>query len=151
MKKVLILVAAAAVLFIGYKVLFSGGPEKVFTEFCDCWGANQLDKAWTFSVKEEVTADFKGKTLNEVGRFMIESIMGISTTVDSSSSGPGPKEKSYSGITLILFNPPGVTSALNATMFLKVRVEGTLRKTPEGWKVTAFKPAFLEMGELKRN
>jgi hypothetical protein len=36
-------------------------------------------------------------------------------------------------------------------MFLKVRVEGTLRKTPEGWKVTAFKPAFLEMGELKRN
>ena len=149
MKKVLLLAAAVAVLFLGYRLLFSGGPKKVFVDFCETWGANQLDKAWTLSVKEEVTADFKGKTLNEVSRYMIESVMGVHAAVESSSSGPGPNEKSYSGVTLVLFNPPGVTSAMSASMFLKVKVEGTVRKTPDGWKVVSFKPAFLEMGEMK--
>ena len=150
MKKLLILIVTAAVIFLGYKLFFAGGPKKVFMEFCDSWGANRLDKAWAFSVKEEVTADFKGKTVNEVTNFMMESIMGANTTVDSSSSGPGLKEKSYDGITLILFTPPGMTSAM-PTHFIKIRVEGTVRKTASGWKVVVFMPTFLEMGELKRN
>jgi hypothetical protein len=150
MKKLLILIAAVAVIFLGYKLFFAGGPKKAFTEFCDLWGTNQLDKAWTFSVKDEAAANFKGKSVNEVTHFMMEAIMGAHTTVSSSSSGPGLKEKSYDGTTLIFFTPPGMTSAF-PTHFAKIRVEGTVRKTPAGWKVVAFTPTFLELGELRKN
>jgi hypothetical protein len=51
----------------------------------------------------------------------------------------------------VLFDPPGTTpnpdrSALTATF----RHNATVRKTPSGWRVVTFDPAFLNVGPTRK-
>jgi hypothetical protein len=50
----------------------------------------------------------------------------------------------------IQFDPPGVTSAITGAMYTHIHHSATVRKTPDGWKVVAFEPKFIDMGELHR-
>jgi hypothetical protein len=151
MKKIVILIAAAIALYFLYSHFIAGGPQAVFKEFCGYWGANNLEKALTLAVPDSDPARLSRTTVNTVTRFMMEAIMGITVRLDTSSPGPGPGEKSYAGTVAVLYTPPGVTSAMRATNFAKIHVEGTVRKTPSGWKVSAFTPTLQEMGEMQKH
>jgi hypothetical protein len=50
---------------------------------------------------------------------------------------------------MVLWNPPGVESAMRPAMYAKMNQVVTLHKTGEGWKVTAFKNTFGSMDEFK--
>jgi hypothetical protein len=50
----------------------------------------------------------------------------------------------------IRFDPPGRTTGIGGAAWAKYRDEATVRKTAEGWRVTAFEPTFVDVGEMKR-
>jgi hypothetical protein len=49
---------------------------------------------------------------------------------------------------IVLFNPPGVESAIRPAMQARLNQEITLRKVSGAWKVTAFSNAFESMDSL---
>jgi len=57
------------------------------------------------------------------------------------------------GVTLhavqtVLFNPPGVESAVRPAMYATLHQTVTLRKTSDGWKITSFENQFDRMDSL---
>src|SRR5207237_10539306 len=48
----------------------------------------------------------------------------------------------------VLFNPPGVESAVRPAMYAKMNQTVSLRKTSSGWKVTSFDNKFDSMDSL---
>ena len=48
----------------------------------------------------------------------------------------------------VLFNPPGVESAVRPAMYAKLHQVVSLRKTSSGWKVTSFENKFDSMDSL---
>ncbi len=48
----------------------------------------------------------------------------------------------------VVFNPPGVESAMRPAMFAEMNQTVTLRKTGDGWKVAAFENKFGRMDSL---
>ena len=62
-------------------------------------------------------------------------------------------EASAEGLTIhavqtVLFNPPGVESAVRPVMYAKLNQVVSLRKTASGWKVTSFENKFDSMDSL---
>ena len=49
----------------------------------------------------------------------------------------------------VLFNPPGVESAVRPAMYAKMNQVVSLRKTSSGWKVTSFENQFASMDSMK--
>ena len=49
----------------------------------------------------------------------------------------------------VLFNPPGVESAVRPAMYAKLNQVVSLRKTSSGWKVTSFDNKFASMDSMK--
>ena len=57
------------------------------------------------------------------------------------------------GVTLhavqtVLFNPPGVESAVRPAMYATLNQTVTLRKTSDGWKITSFENRLDKMDSL---
>ena len=50
----------------------------------------------------------------------------------------------------VLFDPPGVTTGLGGAMYAHFRHAATVHETPDGWRVVAFEPTYVDMGELRR-
>jgi hypothetical protein len=50
----------------------------------------------------------------------------------------------------IAFDPAGITSGVGGAMFAVFRHTAAVRKTSAGWKVVAFEPKFVEMGDMRR-
>jgi hypothetical protein len=48
----------------------------------------------------------------------------------------------------VLFNPPGVESALRPAMYAKLRQVVQLKKRDGDWKITSFENKFQEMDSL---
>jgi hypothetical protein len=51
-------------------------------------------------------------------------------------------------IQTVLFNPPGVESALRPAMYAKLRQTVQLKKRDGEWKITSFENKFQEMDSL---
>jgi hypothetical protein len=49
----------------------------------------------------------------------------------------------------VLFNPPGVESAVRPAMYAKMNQVVSLKKTASGWKVTSFENKFASMDSMK--
>ena len=146
MKKwILLVVVLAAALFV-YVKFIRVGPDKAFEEFATYWGANRLEKAWAYSVREEVQEEFKN--VNQVTGNMMSQIMGF--TYAQTSRTEGPDEIDFTADLAVLFIPPGVESAMMPTHGAAISVEGTVRKTDDGWKVVAFYPELKGIKELER-
>jgi hypothetical protein len=146
MKKwVLLSLAVIAVFFVYFKFI-RVGPDKAFEEFATCWGANRLEKAWAYSVREEVQEDFKN--VNQVTGNMMSQIMGF--TYAQTSRTEGPDGVDFTADLAVLFIPPGVESAMMPTHGAAITIEGTVRKTDAGWKVVAFYPELKGIREFER-
>ena len=53
-------------------------------------------------------------------------------------------------IQTVFFNPVGVESAVRPAMYAEMKQVASLRKTSDGWKVTAFDNAFQKMESVGR-
>jgi hypothetical protein len=132
-------------LFVYFKFI-RVGPDRAFEEFSTLWGANRLEKAWDYSVKEDVLADFQN--INQVTGNTMSQIMGLTYTRTSRAEGPDGIE--FTADLAVLFIPPGVESALMPTHGAAIGLAGTVRRTEAGWKVVAFYPELKGIQELER-
>ncbi|HPR62687.1 MAG TPA: hypothetical protein PK014_00565 [Thermoanaerobaculia bacterium] len=148
MKKVILILVCVVVLFFVLKLFVGSGSEKAFKEFSESWALNRLGEAMNYGAPG-LREDLKGLGVNDVTHHMMESIMGVTVHVDSMETSPAGEGVDARGRILILFNPPGVTSAMRATMAARIETEAIVIKTPDGWKVSSFTPTLLEMKELK--
>lgn len=146
MKKWILLAIVIVVALFAYFKFVRVGPEKAFREFSEYWGANRLEKAWAYSVKDEVTEDFLN--INQATGSMMESIMGITYTQKSITETGDQAE--VTAELVVQFCPPGVNSAMMASHAAGFKLEGTVRKTKDGWKVVAFYPELKGVSEMGR-
>lgn len=64
------------------------------------------------------------------------------------------RTRTAEGIDLVVrqtvhFDPPGVTTGIGGAMYAHFRHRASVHKTPDGWRVVAFEPEFLDMGEVR--
>lgn len=146
MKKwILLVMVLAAALFV-YVKFIRVGPDKAFEEFATYWGANRLEKAWAYSVKEEVQEDFKN--VNQVTGNMMSQIMGF--TYSQTSRTEGSQGIEYTADLAVLFIPPGVESAMMPTHGAAIAIEGMVRPMDNEWKVVSFRAELKGIRELER-
>ena len=50
----------------------------------------------------------------------------------------------------ILFDPPGQTTGIGGAMYTHFHDAAAVRRTLEGWRVVAFEPTYIDMGEVRR-
>ena len=80
---------------------------------------------------------------------IIEAFRGTRYVVESTTRSP-EGDLLLEVMQTIQFDPPGVTTAINGAMYTHIHHSATVRKTPDGWKVVAFEPKFIDMGELRK-
>jgi hypothetical protein len=139
-------VAAA---FFGYRYYDgSYAPEKKYKEFAEEMLKRHYDTAATMT--DGLTAQdlAKAGTQEKVGAgpAMFQTLFPSRFNIESRTA-------TNLGVTLhavqtVLFNPPGVESAVRPAMFATLNQTVTLRKTSHGWKVTSFENKFDRMASL---
>ncbi len=125
-----------------------GSAMKTFENFADAWADFQTEQALWHVRGILAEKAVREKTAERVVPVTMQTIMGIEYTVISKEPSPDGKSLDLRVEQEIRFNPPDVMSAMRATMFARVRHDVTLLKTDDGWKVVAFKPVCLKVGEL---
>ncbi len=143
----LLLLGAA---FFGYRWFGGQGAYKAYEGFAEAWTQEKRDVAARFGDEATVRDAFEKKSLRgNRGGAAMEAFRGTRYSVESKTrSDVGDVE--FVVNQTILFDPPGATTAIGGAMFARYRHAATVHKTDDGWRVVAFEPTFVEMGELRR-
>jgi hypothetical protein len=149
MKRLIATAALLAAAFFGYRYYdASYAPEKKYKEFAEEMLKRHYDSA--AAMTDGLTAQdlAKAGTQEKIGagpatfqtlfpsRFNIESRTATNLGV------------TLHAVQTVLFNPPGVESAVRPAMYATLNQTVTLRQTPDGWKVTSFESKFERMDSL---
>jgi hypothetical protein len=149
-KRVFALVILAAGGVFGYRWISSAGPVHTFEKFAEAWTHGEREEAMKYSDGDAVRRALEQRQLRGTNPGSImEAYRGTKYTVESSTRTPEGDVKLVVR-EIIAFDPAGVTTAIGGAMFAVFRHTATVRKTSGGWKVVAFDPAFVEMGETRR-
>lgn len=126
----------------------SSGPEGTYKKFADSWAANKVSEAISYAGSEGARTAIGEKTINALMGNAIQTPMGSSHSSIQTSSGTGPGEVVVQADQVVMYNPPGVESALRATMAARIHHTVTLARTADGWKVMAFNPTLVKTEEI---
>jgi hypothetical protein len=148
MKKLLGLLLLAGAAIIGYRYIQTQGAVGAYEQFAEAWTLG--DKTLAMKHAEEATATraIEKQSLRGLqSGAMIDAFRGTRYEVESTARTP-EGDVVLEVKQTIQFDPPGVTSAITGAMYTHIHHSATVRKTPDGWKVVAFVPTFIDMGEL---
>jgi hypothetical protein len=150
MKKLVWGLILAGAALLGYRWFVGWRAYKAYEGFAEAWAREKKAVATQFGDEEAVRQAFEKKTLRgNPGGAAMEAFRGTRYSVESKArSGEGDFELVVNQT--IFFDPPGVTSGIGGAMFARYRHAATVRKTAEGWRVVAFEPTYLEMGEMRK-
>ena len=150
MKKGIGLALLAGAAFFGYRSFVAWSAYKTYEKFADAWVRGDRAEAAKYGDADSVRYAFDRKAIRGTpSGSMIEAFRGTRYTVESRTRSPeGDVELEVRQT--ILFDPPGVTTGVGGAMVTHFHDAATVRKTPEGWRVVAFEPTYLDMGELRR-
>lgn len=150
MKKILVLVVLALVGFIAYRQLTDSAPIKAYKQFATAWANGQIDGAMAFADGDEIRATLLEKSIQRLmGGVTIQTLHGVRYTIKSEESRDGGVVAIEAQL-MVQFDPPGVESAMRASMYAAFVHKAELKKTPAGWKVVAFDPTFQKMDEMPK-
>jgi len=149
MKRVIAAAALVAAAFFGYRYCDgSYAPEKTYKEFAEEMLRRHYDSAATMTDGLSAQDLAKAGTQEKIGAgpAMFQTLFPSHFNIESRTA-------TNLGVTLhavqtVLFNPPGVESAVRPAMYATLNQTVTLRKTPDGWKVTSFENKFDKMDSL---
>ena len=149
MRRVIAAAALLAAAFFGYRYYdTSYAPEKKYKEFAEEMLKRHYDTAATMT--DGLTAQdlAKAGTQEKIGAgpAMFQTLFPSRFNIESRTA-------TNLGVTLhavqtVLFNPPGVESAVKPAMYATLNQTVTLRKTSDGWKITSFENKFDRMDSL---
>ena len=118
--------------------------------FAEAWAREDRTAAAKYGDSEAVRRAFEETPLRGTpGGAAMEAFRGTRYSVESRTRSAGGSVELVVRQT-IFFDPPGVTTAIGGRMFAHFRHAATLRKTESGWRVAAFQPAYLDMGDLRQ-
>jgi len=149
MKRAVVAVVVLAGAFLGYRHYDkSYSPVQHYKKFAEQILHRQYDAA------SELTDGIAAKDLEKQGsQEKIGAGPAMFQTLFPSRFAIESTETSADGLTIhgvqsVLFNPPGVESAVRPAMYAKLNQVVSLRKTSSGWKVTSFDNKFDSMDSL---
>lgn len=118
--------------------------------FADAWTRGDRAEASKHGEPDAVRRALDERSLRGMpGGSIIEAFRGTRYEVESRQRTPDGGFELRVRET-ILFDPPGVTTGIGGAMYTNVRHTATVRKTDDGWKVVAFEPVYVDMGDLRR-
>ena len=150
MKKAIAVLVVAASAFLGYRFFEGWRAYRAYEGFAEAWVHEDEAAAGRYGDAETVRHALKERAIRGTrGGAAMEALRGDRYLVESKTRTPD------GGIELIVrqtvhFDPPGVTTGIGGAMYAHFRHTASVRHTAEGWRVVAFEPVFLDMGELRR-
>jgi hypothetical protein len=150
MKKLLFLLLLAGAGVLGYRYIQSSGAVSAYEKFAEAWTLGDKALAMRYAEASTATRAIERQSLRGLqSGAILEAFRGTRYVVESSTRSP-EGDVVLEVTQTIQFDPPGVTSAITGAMYTHIHHSATVRKTPDGWKVVAFEPKFIDMGELHR-
>ena len=146
MKRLFVLVLLAGGAYLGWQKFSGAGPAKAFDQFAEAWARGRTDDAMKLAEGDGVKRTLERKNFVQVicPPWSVDAWHGFSTSVNSSSkNADGDVELDVEQT--IAFDPPGATTGIGGAVVGKFHHVATLRKTPDGWKVIAFKPECVSV------
>jgi hypothetical protein len=123
---------------------------KTYERFAETWVHEDQTAAARYADAATVRHAFEERALRGTeGGATMEALRGTSYKLESKSRSHGG-DVELRVMQSVFFDPPGMTSAIGGAMVARFRDTATVRKTPDGWKVVAFEPTYLDMAPLRR-
>lgn len=142
---VLVVVAAAGYWY--YRT--SHAPEALYKEFAEAVLHRHYDAAAAMTDGLTAAQLARSGTQEKIGAgpAMFQTLYPSRFTIESrerSSDGT----ITIKGVQTVLFNPPGVESAMRASMFARMNQTVSMRKISGDWKIVSFENSFGSMDTL---
>ena len=149
MKRAAVVILIMAGAFLAWRHFGSGGPAKRYQEFAEDILKRDYAAAARMSdgLSEQQLGSLGTQERIGAGPAMFQTLFPSRYNVES-------EEKASDGtvtlhaIQTVLFNPPGVESAMRPAMYAKLRQVVQLKKRDGEWKITSFENKFQEMDSL---
>ena len=150
MKRAVAAIVAIAAAFIGYRYYDkSYAPVEHYKKFAEEVLHRRYDAA--AALTDEISANDLAKQGSQerigAGPPMFQTLFPSRFAIESSETGADGLLTLHA-VQTVLFNPPGVESAVRPAMYAKLHQVVSLRKTSSGWKVTSFENEFDSMDSL---
>ena len=151
MKKLLLLAVLAAAAWFGYDKWFAGREViQVYEKFAHAWTRGDTQSALQYGEKDAVEDAIQKQNLRGMrSGSIMEAFHGESYEIESRTTQPDGSVQLEVKQT-IRFDPPGATTGVGGAMWTTIHHSANLRRSPQGWKVSAFKAQYLDMGETRR-
>jgi hypothetical protein len=149
-KRLLLAAAFAIAVFVAVRAVSRWRAESTYEKFAEAWTRGDAAEAKKYAEQDVARAALEDHALLGLcSGTIIEAFRGTRYEVLSEETVSDGLRKEVTQT--IFFDPPGVTSAIGGAMFTHIHHSVTLQKSPDGWRVVAFEPRFVDMGELRRS
>jgi hypothetical protein len=150
MKKLILAIALAAAALFAVRAVSRARAGSAYEKFAEAWTHGNLAEAEKYAAEDVARGALEGRSLRGLcsGQIM-EAFRGTTYALEVEESLPNGDLRREVNQT-IYFDPPGVTTGVGGAMYTHIHHSATLRKTPDGWRVVAFLPRFVDMGERHR-
>jgi hypothetical protein len=140
----------AGLAFSGYRWFGDRQVVSAYEKFADAWTRGDKDEMGRHGTADAAKDAFENHNLRglQSGAAM-DALHGTRYAVESKTAAPGGDLKIEATQT-IYFDPPGATTGIGGAMWTHIHHSATLRKTAEGWRIVAFEPKYVDMGEVRR-
>lgn len=143
MKRLFLILLLAAGGYLAYRQFVLEPPVRAFRRFAEAWGKEDTQAAAALTEGEAAKKAVELHILRGVVQAPMEALGGSRLTIESRVDRPDG-DVVFTARELVLFDPPGVTSAFAGAMAASVRHVATMHKGADGWRVLAWAPEFLE-------
>lgn len=150
MKKLIGVLLLAGAAFYGFRWYTAWRAYGAYENFAEAWVHESEADAARYGDAGAVKHALKERAIRGTrGGAAMEALRGDRYEVESRSRTP---EGDFTFVVkqTVHFDPPGVTSGIGGAMYAHFRHTATVHKTPDGWRVIAFEPEFVDMGEIRR-
>jgi len=141
-KRFVLPVLLAGGAFFAYRSVVDA-PVRAGARFLEAWGKEDTSAAAAMTVGEPARTSVETHILRGVCRAPMEALRGSRSSLESRARKPDG-DTALTMRQIVAFDPPGVTTGIGGAAAATFRHVVTMRKTPDGWKVVAFEPTFLD-------
>jgi len=148
-KRLALLALLAGGALLGERYLVAEAPVRACARFLEAWGKEDTPAAAAMTTGEAARKSVEERILRGVCRVPMEALRGSRCSLEARTTRPDG-DAVLTMRQVVAFDPPGMTTGLGGAMAASFRHAITMRETPEGWKVAAFEPTFLDAVATRR-
>jgi len=150
MRKLILVALLAAAAVVAARSISRWRARVAYEEFAEAWTHGDAKRAGELAEAGAAERALEKRSLRGLPNGPImEAFRGTRYAIESESrNAAGDME--IEATQTILFDPPGITTALGGAMYTHVHHSATLRHSSGGWKVIAFETKVIDIGEVRR-